>query len=158
MSQLEDKRTPTKVDLDAYNKILILSTYSMGVCKPKQRKDKKGNFHDSNKHIPMRYSKIGEYIIKTIIEFGAIILDANSYYVGGNLNKNDRLNNYNNRIELQTKAIARTYEVEHCIRMLHEHRPFAESTINWWIYLLVDARKSMIAWKESDVKIRRTLL
>lgn len=41
MSQLEDKRTPTKVDLDAYNKILILSTYSMGVCKPKQRKDKK---------------------------------------------------------------------------------------------------------------------
>ena len=48
-----------------------------------------------------------------------------------NLNKADRLKNYNERIRLQTKAIAKTYYIEHCIRVLHKHRPFADSTLNW---------------------------
>lgn len=158
MAQRENQRAPTRLELDAYNKILALAKYSMEVCKPKQKKDKQGNFHDSKHHIPMRYSKIGDYINTTIMEFGAEILEANELYVGGNLNAEDRKQNIDRRIRLQTNAIAKTYKTEHCIRVLHEHRPFADSTITYWIYLLVTARDSMKKWKDSDVKMRRKLL
>ena len=157
MSQLKNKQTPTDVDLDAYNKVLKLASYSMEVCKPKQRKDNKGNFHDSKHHIPMRYSKIGEFINTEITKLGAMVLNANSLYVKENLNIEDRKANYNERIRLQTVAIAMTFEVEHCIRVLHDHRPFADSTIRYWLYLLAEAREGMIKWKDSDVKKRKKL-
>ena len=42
--QRKENRTPTKIELDAYNKILELTDYSMGVCKPKTYTDKKEMF------------------------------------------------------------------------------------------------------------------
>lgn len=157
MSQVETKRTPTRVDLESYNKILELATYSMSVCKPKQKKDSRGVTRDSPHHVPMRYAKIGDLINTTITEIGAMILEANAIYVNSNLNAADRKANYDERIRLQTIAIALTYRVEHCIRVLHDHRPFADSTITWWMHLLVDARKSTVAWKDSDVRKRRDI-
>lgn len=152
--QLREKRTPTKVELDAYNKLLELTDYSMSVCKPKQKKDNNGVLHDNNHHVPKRYGQIGEYIVKTIIEIGATVLESNDYYVGNNLNKEERLTNYNERIKLQRKAIAKTYQVEHCIRVLHFHKPFADSTISYWIHLLVESRKSMVSWKDATIRKR----
>lgn len=35
--QLKEKRTPTNIELDVYNKLLELTDYSMSVCKPKQK-------------------------------------------------------------------------------------------------------------------------
>lgn len=155
MSQLEINRTPTEIDLDAYNKILELSTYSMEVCKPKTKKNKDGTTRSSNHHIQARFRKVGEDIEQNIFSIGAMTLEANELYIGKNLNKADRLENYNERIRLQTKAIAKTYYIEHCIRVLHKHRPFADSTLNWWTHLLVETRRSLIAWKNSDVRGRK---
>lgn len=153
--QLKENRTPTKIELDAYNKILKLTNYSMEVCKPKVKTDKNGIKHNDNHHVPMRYSKVGEYIIQSLVEMGALILEANDYYINKNLNQKDRKNNVEERIKLQTRAIAISYRVEHCIRTLHEHKPFADSTISYWIGLLCSARKSMINWKDSTVDIRK---
>lgn len=152
--QLKEKRTPTNIELDVYNKLLELTDYSMSVCKPKQKKDKNGILHDNNHHIPKRYSQVGEYIAKTLIEIGAIVLEANGYYVGNNLNKEERLMNFNERLRLQRIAIAQTYRIEHCIRVLHFHKPFADSTISYWIHLLVESRKSMVSWKDSTARKR----
>ncbi len=151
--QRKESRTPTKIELDAYNKVLELTDYSLSVCKPKTYKDKNGNVHSDNHHVPARYVKIGEYIMTTIIDIGAMILEANEKYVGKNLNPKSRKENIEERIKLQNTAIARSYRVEHCIRMLHKHRPFADSTISYWAKLLCEARKSMIAWKDSTAKM-----
>ena len=152
--QLKDKRTPTNVELDTYNKLLELTNYSMSVCKPKQKKDKNGVLHDNNHHVPQRYCKVGEYIVNTLFDVGAIVLETNNYYIGSNLNQEERLNNFNNRIKLQTIAIAKTYRIEHCIRVLHFHKPFADSTISYWIFLLSETRKALISWKDSTVRKR----
>lgn len=152
--QLKGQRTPTKVELETYNKILDLTNYSMGVCKPKVKTDKNGIKHNDNHHVPMRYSKVGEYIVKSLVEMGALILEANDYYINKNLNPQNRKENIESRIKLQTQAIAISYRVEHCIRTLHKHKPFADSTIEFWIGSLCDTRKSMIKWKDSTVKMR----
>ncbi len=151
--QRKESRTPTKIELDAYNKMLELTDYSLSVCKPKTYKDKNGNVHSDNHHVPARYVKIGEYIMTTIIDIGAMILEANEKYVGKNLNPKSRKENIEERIKLQNTAIARSYRVEHCIRMLHKHRPFADSTISYWVKLLCEARKSIIAWKDSTARM-----
>ena len=152
--QLKEKRTPTNVELDAYNKLLKLTDYSMSVCKPKQKRDEKGILHDNNHHVPQRYNQIGEFIVKTLIGIGAIVLEANGYYVGNNLNREERMMNFNERIRLQRAAIAQTYRIEHCIRVLHFHKPFADSTISYWIYLLVETRKSLVSWKDATARKR----
>lgn len=129
MSQLKSKQANTAVELNTYNKILDLSTYSMSVCKPKQRKDNKGVLHDDSHHVPKRYSYIGDSIMNDIAEIGAMVLEANAYYVKANLNEQDRKENYNKRIELQTVAYPKTFHIEHYIRLLNDHEPFADSTI-----------------------------
>ena len=107
LSQLEINRTPTEIDLDAYNKILELSTYSMEVCKPKTKKNKDGTTRSSNHHIQARFRKVGEDIEQNIFSIGAMTLEANELYIGKNLNKADNLKIIMNESDYKLKQLLR---------------------------------------------------
>lgn len=154
MSQVVNERTPTYIELDAYNKSLKLLTYSMEVCKPKT-KTKLGrgengeeikHTYESNHHIPARYQSMGNRLLDALLDMSSAILEANEIYVGPNISKEERQENYMERIYLQKKAIGDSFYAENIVRILHEHKPFADSTIGYWIKLLVEARKSTKAW------------
>lgn len=144
--------TETDDNLDAYTKALVLSKYTMETAKPKQKK-KNGKAYNSNKHIPMRYAELGKELTQLSVDIGSLILEANTaWYVGGNLNIADRRDNYIERIKLEKQAIAKTYRMEHIVRVLHEHKPFADSTFNYWIKLICETRKETIAWRDSEIR------
>lgn len=152
MAQRVDERDPTKVELDCYNKILKLNDHVMSVCKPK---DKNVNNH----HIPKKNIGIGKMLMEACVECGADILEANeNFYVGKNLDKKSRLDNYEERIKLQKHAIRLTYRMEHIIRVLHFNQPFAESTIKYLMDLLCEARVLLINWRDSDIKTSKQLV
>lgn len=144
MSLRVDERQETLAELDVYNKCLKLTDHTLSVCKVKENKT-------NNKHIVKRQLKLGYKLIDMAVEIGANILEANNIYVGKNTSKENRIKNYYARIELQDGAKRLTYRMEHTIRVLHFNRPFAESTINYWVDLLMETRNLLIKWKEKDV-------
>ena len=146
MSQRTDEREPTRVELDCYNKLLKLSDHTLSVCKPKDR-------NVNNKHIAKRHANLGHKLEDLVIEIGADILEANEIYVNSNLNVETRKKNFRDRIKLQNHALRQTYRMEHIIRTLHYNRPFADSTITYWMDLLVETRRMIKAWRDSDIKI-----
>lgn len=145
MSQRTDERDPTRIELECYNKLLKLSDHTLSVCKPK---DKNVN----NKHIAKRHASIGHKLEDIVIDMGADILEANEIYVNSNLNVDTRKKNYRERIKLQNHAKQLTYRMEHIIRILHYNRPFADSTITYWMNLLVETRQLIKAWRDSDIR------
>jgi hypothetical protein len=151
MAQRTDERTPTKDELKAYECALELAAFTWSASKPKRKRDKKGNEHDSNKHVPMRYSELGKELVKLSTDIGALVLEANvGYYVGKNLNQTDRGKNYIKRIELEQDAYALTFRMEHIVRLLHERRPFADSTFTHWLVLICTVRGKIKAWRDSE--------
>ena len=149
--QRTDQRSPTRVELECYNKVLKLSDHIMSVSKPK---DKNVN----TKHIPKRNLGLGRQLMDTAVELGADILEANEIYVGLNLDPGQRLANYRERIKLQDHAKRLTYRIEHIFRILHLDRPFAESTSSYMMDLLCESRNQIIAWRESDYKAAKQLM
>lgn len=143
MSQRVDQRSPTDVNLDAYNKVLNLTKVTFHICKTKDKNI--NNHHVSKKNIP-----IANIAIQTVINMGSFILEANSIYVGFNANTESKINNYRKRINLQESALGLTFQLEHIIRALHDDSPFANSTLTDWIGNLVETRKSINAWLKSD--------
>jgi len=151
MSQRVDQRIPTDPDLNAYNQALYLTKVTMRVCKPK---DKNVN----NKHVAKRNVPIANIAINYAIEIGALILEANSKYVGPRANVETKIRNYNKRIELQDQAHGLTFRLEHIIRSLHEENPFANSTLTDWIGAVVRTRDSVKAWAVADNKELKHIL
>ena len=150
------EQTPTDDNLDAYTNALKLSEYTMGACKPKQKKSKSGNLYESNKHIPMRFSELGKELMNLSIMIGALVLEANTaWYVGGNLNEVDRGNNYDERIKLEKQAIGLTCRMEHIVRVINEHRPFDDNTFTYWIHLIKKTREGIVAWRDSEISKRK---
>ena len=150
MAQRVDQRDPTRVELDAYNKVLKLSDHVLSVCKPRETKP-------NNHHIPKRNLVLGRTMMEIVVEMGADILDANLIYVGGNLPKDDRLRNYRERIRLQDHAKRLTYRAEHIFRILHFNTPFAESTVKYMMDLICETRDLITAWRESDLRASKQL-
>lgn len=148
--QRTDQRSPTRVELDVYNKVLKLSDHVLSVSKPK---DKNVN----TKHIPKRNAGLGRQLMEACVELGADILEANEIYVGGNLNIEQRIENYKERIKLQDHAKRLTYRLEHIFMILHTDRPFAESTSGYMMNLICETRALIIAWRESDTKAVKQL-
>ena len=145
MSQRTDERESTRVELDAYNKALKLSDHTLSVCKPKET-------NVNNKHIAKRHISLGHKLEDLVVEIGADVLEANEIYVNSNLNVETRKKNLRDRIKLQNHALKQTYRMEHIIRTLHYNRPFADSTITYWMNLLVETRKLIKAWRDGDIK------
>ena len=152
MSQRVDERFPTLSKLKVYDKCLKLTDHTLNVCKIKD------NGNNTKKHLVKRQSKIGQYLIEIVIQVGADILEANNKYVEKNLNKDDQIRNYKKRLELEEHAKSLTYRMEHIIRVLHFNRPFDESTIGYWIELLMETRELLIKWKESDYSSLKELM
>lgn len=151
MSRRVDERQATLPELEVYNKILKLTNHTLNVCKVKENKT-------NNKHLVKRQLKIGQQLIDIVIDMGADVLEANNIYVGVNLNVKDRVKNYYKRIDLQAQAKSLTYRMEHIIRVLQFDRPFADSTITYWISLLVETRQLLIKWKDSNIEDLKMLL
>lgn len=143
MSLRKDERKPTSPELEAYSKCIKLTNHTLSVCKVKENKT---NRH----HLLKRQLRLGNRLVDYVIEMGAYILEANNIYVGANLNLEERIANYKKRIDLQNKAKLLTYRMEHTIRVLHTERPFADSTITYWMSLLIEDRNLIIKWKEKD--------
>ena len=78
------------------------------------------------------------------------IIQANEMFVGANLNINERIVNFQTRLRLQHEAISLSYRMEHIIRVLNDDRPFADSTLTYWVMLLVETRNLLVKWKDSD--------
>ena len=152
MSQRTDQRVKTKEELEVYTKCLKLTSYTMERCKPQNKKDKDGNIVENLHNVPARYAKVGELILADAFEIGADILETNGIYVNANLNREDRLENYKSRFKLQNHAIRLTFRLEHMIRALNDHRPFAGNTLDYWTGLVVDVRTLLIAWRDRDVR------
>ena len=150
MAQRVDERDPTRVELDAYNKLLKLNDHILSVCKPKEK-------NVNNHHIPKRNVGLGRMLMEAVVDCGSDILEANMIYVGSNLDEKNRLENYDNRIRIQEHAIRLTYRMEHILRVLHFDKPFAESTIKTAMDLLCETRSLLEGWKESDVKMSKKL-
>ena len=155
MSQRKDQRVPRHISLDAYQFVLKLTAYSDGVCKPKKKKDKNGVSYESNRHLAIGDAEKGKEIMRLLIKSGGIILDANKRYVASNLNRESRIENFKERIRLQTKVIGYLYRIEHIIRVIEERRPFHDDVFDYWVGMLVTARDSVIDWKNSDVDALR---
>ena len=152
MAQRTDQRDATKVELDCYNKILKLTDHVMSICKPKDE-------NVNNHHIPKKNINIGKLLTEACVECGADILEANeNFYVGKNLEIKARLANYQERINLQKHAIRLTFRMEHMIRVLHFNKPFAESTIKYFMDLLCEARALLIKWRDSEVNMSKQLV
>lgn len=65
MSQLKDKRTPTNVELECYNLILKLSTFTMSVCKPKTKKGGRSGVVKLDKYFNSLFGKeLEDYVYK----------------------------------------------------------------------------------------------
>lgn len=150
MAQRVDERTPTRTELEAYNKALKLNDHVLSVCKPKEK-------NVNNHHIPKRNLGIARQLMESCVELGADILEANEIYVGPNLNTEQRLENYAERIRTQDHARRLTYRMEHIFRVLYFDKPFAESTTKMMMDLLCETRALLIKWKESDVRDSRKL-
>ena len=150
MSQRTDERTPKRVELETYDKILKLSAHVMSVCKPKENKP-------NNKHIPKRNASVGKMLLDCCVEMGCDVLEANTIYVGANLNRAERIQNYLDRIELQTHARRLTFRMEHIFRMLFQDNPFAESTTKYMLELICEVRGLLTAWRDADIKVSRSL-
>ena len=155
MSQRVDQRVPRHVSLDAYQFVLKLTAYSDGVCKPKRKKNKNGVECESNRHLAIRDAEKGKEIMRLLILSGGIILDANKIYVAPNLNRESRIENFRRRIKLQSEVIGYLYRIEHIIRVIEELRPFHDDVFDYWVGMLINARSSVIEWKESDVDALR---
>ena len=150
MSQRTDQRAPTNEDLDAYNKAEKLTVVTMRICKPKENKP-------NNHHIPKRHVKIGEMAIIDTIKIGALIMNANSKYVGERADINTRIRHYIKRLEMQDDALGLTFEVEHIANTLHKDIKFAESTLMDWTASIVEAREAIKSWSTSDARELRKL-
>ena len=150
MSQRVDQRKPTRVELDAYDKILKLNNHIMSVCKPRDN-------NPNNHHIPKRNAGIGKMLMEAVIEMGADVLEANRIYVGENIPVEDRLENYRERIRLQEHADRLTFRAEHILRVLHYDKPFADSTLKFALDLICEERAVLRAWKEADKKAAKSL-
>lgn len=153
--QRKDQRTPTRVDLDAYNAILKLTVYTMEACKPKSKEDKAGKTVENHHHVPARYSHIGEDIVREVINAGAYILEADKTYVGENIPADELRSHFRRRIELEDMALGALYRAEHMIRALHDHRPFADSTITYWVSLIVNARNLVSGLRSRDKRVSK---
>ncbi len=151
MSLRVDERKPTLTELDVYAKCLKLTDHTLSVCKVKE---KKTNTH----HIVKRQLKLGYKLIDLCIDIGANIIEANNIYIGENINVESRIDNLNARIKLQDEAKRLTYRMEHIIRVMHFNRPFADSTLTYWVSLLLETRNLLIKWKEKDIFKRNLLL
>lgn len=151
MSQRKDQRSPTDVDLDAYNQALYLTKTTMRICKTKEKNV--NNHHIKKKHIP-----IANIVLSDVVRIGALLLNANNKYVGPRANLETRIKNYNKRIEMQEEACGLTFEVEHIIHALHEEEPFAESTLHDWIGALVRTRDAIKSWAVSDNRELKKLM
>lgn len=145
LSQRVDQRQETLVSLATYQKLLKLSQHTYNVCKVKENKS-------NRKHIIKRQLKTGQQLIDIVNEIGAYILEANNIYVGSNLDKEYLAYNYKRRIKLEDNAKSLTFRMEHLIRVLHFNRPFADSTITYWVKLLVETRQLLTKWRDSEVK------
>lgn len=152
MSQRVDERVKTKENLDAYTKVLELTKYSMEVCKPKTKKNSDGTTRESNHHIPARYSALGTRVIDTLLDMGGKILEANELYINKSLDIAERKKNLVKRLEYEKDVISKTYYIEHIVRVLNDHRKFADSTFTYWVKLIVESRRVLIAWRDSDKK------
>lgn len=151
MSKRVDEREQTLVCFDVYQKLLNLSDFTFSVCKPKEK-------NVNNKHIPKRLISVGNMAIETVTEIGALILEANDKYVGKNIDIETRIVRYQRRIETEELTKSLTYRLEHIIRTLHKQCEFADSTITYWIGLLVDTRRLIVAWRDSDMAELNALL
>lgn len=145
LSQRVDQRQETLVSLATYQKLLKLSQHTYNVCKVKENKS-------NRKHIIKRQLKTGQQLIDIVNEIGAYILEANNIYVGSNLDKEYLAYNYKRRIKLEDNAKSLTFRMEHLIRVLNFNRPFADSTITYWVKLLVETRQLLSKWRDSEVK------
>ena len=152
MSLRVDQRADTLPELEVYSKCIKLTSHTMSVCKIKE------NGSTNNKHLVKRQIKVGEMLVNIVIQIGTNILEANNKYVKENLNLKDRLQNYEKRLELQEEAKSLTYKVEHIIRVLHFDRPFADSTLTYWMELLTETRNLLVKWKQNDYSNYKKLL
>lgn len=143
MAQRTDQRKPTRIDLECYQKCIKLTNHTLSVCKVKEKQT-------NNKHIVKRQLKLGQMLIDSVVEMGANIIQANEMFVGANLNINERIVNFQTRLRLQHEAISLSYRMEHIIRVLNDDRPFADSTLTYWVMLLVETRNLLVEWKDSD--------
>lgn len=152
MSQRVEQRTPTSAELDAYSLCLALTEFTFGVCKPR---DKNGENH---KHIPKRFGSIARQIEYLVVQMGALILEANEIYVRDNLNKEDRIKHYKQRIDLQNKAVSISYQLEHYMQVMNRAIEFADSTISHWCESMWTTRRTLLAWKAKDMSMLRELI
>ena len=150
MAIRKDQRQPTSVQLDAYNKALKLSDHVMSVCKPRDEKP-------NNRHIARHHAAVAHLMETACIEMGADILEANFIYVGANLDNETRAANYRERMRLQDSAKRQTFRIEHIFRMLNEVRPFADSTVDYMMGLIVETRDLLTRWRESDAAALKNL-
>lgn len=150
MSQRVDERNPTRVELEAYNKILKLSEHVLSVAKPKEPKP-------NNKHTPKRYVSVANLMMECVIDMGADILEANEIYVGSNLDVEDLKQNYIDRIKLEEHAKLLSYRLEHIFRMLHYVVEYAESTSSYMMELLIESRNVLTKWIASEKRKLKAL-
>ena len=150
MSQRVEQRVPTAYELDAYSKCLVLTEFTFGVCKARDK-------GENRKHIPKRFGSLARQIEFIVTEMGANILEANTIYVRENLNEEDRIQNYKRRIRLQGNAISLSFRLEHYMRVIHTAIQFADSTISRWMELLWETRRLLVAWRDKDTKSLRIL-
>jgi len=151
MAVRTDERTPTRSELDAYNKAKKLTAHVMSVAKPK---DKNVN----NKHIPKRFANVGKMLVADAISIGADILEANKgYYVGENLDKETLLENYAQRIGLEQRALRFTFRLEHIYCVLNDEVHFAESTNKYMIDLIDELRAVLVKWIRSEKRKAKSL-
>lgn len=143
MAQRTDQRKSTRIDLECYQKCIKLTNHTLSVCKVKEKQT-------NSKHIVKRQLKLGQMLIDSVVEMGANIIQANEMFVGANLNINERIVNFQTRLRLQHEAISLSYRMEHIIRVLNDDRPFADSTLTYWVMLLVETRNLLVKWKDSD--------
>lgn len=151
MSQRLDERCPTSIDLDCYNKLLALSDHTFSVCKPK---DKNMNNH----HVPKRLINIANRLIDTVVDIGALLLQALATPIDNNIVIEQRIRNYQDRLNMQMNAYTMTFQFEHIIRMLNSENPFADSTFTHWLKLLVETRDSIEEWYKGDYRSFKKLL
>lgn len=151
MAQRTDQRKQTRPELEVYTKALKLSDHILSVCKPKEK-------NVNTKHIPKRNIGIARLMMEAAIELGADILEANEIYVSSQQDKENRIENYEERIQLQNHAKRLTYRIEHIYRILNADRPFADSTNSYMMDLICETRNLLIGWKESDVRALKKIL
>lgn len=152
MSKRVDERGETLANLKVYQKAKDLSTITLRVCKLKADDEK-----ENQTHLPKRFSGIARILQEDAIRIGSNILIANEIYIGPNTETDARLRGLAERFRLIEEARRLTFDIEHAIRTVNESYHLKDSTFYSYIDAILQTRKLLIAWRQSDQLALRLL-